>query len=196
MTENEAKTVQRAKAGDAAAFEALVRTYQGRVRAYFATRVRDSAQVDDLAQDTFLIAYQRLDTFRESMPFYPWLKGIALNILRNERRKMRASVVDGEDELAVLLDRHAVEESDRLDELVSDRDLIELLRHCIGKLKDVSARILNSYYVSGQALAEIGTQEGKSQKAIAVSLVRIRRQLRTCLTRQFDKSELADMGMA
>src|SRR2546427_5642040 len=60
MVQDEEDLAERAKHGDAEAFADLVRLFQGRIRAFFAARLRDASMVDDLAQEAFLIAYQKL----------------------------------------------------------------------------------------------------------------------------------------
>jgi DNA-directed RNA polymerase specialized sigma24 family protein len=55
MDEEEAELVHGARGGDALCFEKLVRLTQGRIRAWFATRLSDASLVDDLAQDVFFV---------------------------------------------------------------------------------------------------------------------------------------------
>src|SRR5207253_353398 len=72
---------------DQNAFSELVRRYQSRVRA-FLTRMThgDSHVADDLAQETFLKAWQKLRTFRGAARFSTWLFGIAFNQFRSACR--------------------------------------------------------------------------------------------------------------
>ncbi|MBN1670818.1 MAG: sigma-70 family RNA polymerase sigma factor [Kiritimatiellae bacterium] len=189
MDSTETQAVRSAQQGDAKAFEQLVRSYQGRIRAWFATHMADASQVDDFAQDVFLIAFQRLGSFDPLRPFYPWLKGIAVNVLRNERRKMRPAVLDGEQELETLLDGFAAEQGERLEDELAGRDVFRALHECIAKLKAASSRIVQAYYMANLPLQDIGRREGKSSKAISVTLVRIRRRLRACLTARLGEAE-------
>jgi DNA-directed RNA polymerase specialized sigma24 family protein len=71
---------------DKNAFGALVRRYQSPVRS-FLTRMThgDSHLADDLAQETFLKAWQKLAAFRGEARFSSWLFGIALNEFRSRR---------------------------------------------------------------------------------------------------------------
>ena len=94
--EEEARLVQAAQAGDANAFTAIVQLHQRRVYAlvYALTRVHEDA--DDLAQETFVRAWQALDRFRVGEPLYPWLARIARNLtyslFRTRKRRPETSI--------------------------------------------------------------------------------------------------------
>lgn len=62
--------VLRTQAGDKRAFELLVVKYQRRVERLLSRLVRDPAEVDDVAQETFIRAYRALPTFRGESAFY------------------------------------------------------------------------------------------------------------------------------
>ena len=72
------------------AFAELVRRYQSPVRAFLARMVRgDTHLADDLAQETFLKAWQKLHTYRGSARFSTWLFGIAFNEFRSMARQRK-----------------------------------------------------------------------------------------------------------
>jgi RNA polymerase sigma-70 factor (ECF subfamily) len=72
---------------DHAAFGALVQRHQSAVRRFLRHLSRDDALADDLAQETFVQAYRRLDRYRAQAAFVTWLLGIAHNHWRNARRR-------------------------------------------------------------------------------------------------------------
>jgi RNA polymerase sigma-70 factor (ECF subfamily) len=75
---------------DQAAFGELVRRHQGRVRGYLGRVARDPALADDLAQETFIRAWDRLAGFRGTGNFAAWLMKIAHNeFLQSLRRSAR-----------------------------------------------------------------------------------------------------------
>ena len=82
----ETQLVERAQAGDANAYEELVRRYQDvAVRtAYVVTA--DAAEAQDAAQEAFVKAYLALDRFRQGASFRPWLLRIVANEAINRRR--------------------------------------------------------------------------------------------------------------
>ena len=75
---DETLAIQRAAAGDAASFDQLVRLHQSQVRAFLLRLTGGRhALVDDLAQDTFLLAWRKLAQFRGQGSFAGWLLRIA-----------------------------------------------------------------------------------------------------------------------
>jgi RNA polymerase sigma factor (sigma-70 family) len=75
---------------DHPAFGELVRRHQSFVRAFLARLVRGDAHLaDDLAQETFLQAWQKLGRFRGEAKFSTWLLGIAYNQFRNAARRRK-----------------------------------------------------------------------------------------------------------
>lgn len=71
--------VQRAQSGDTRAFDMLVIKYQTRVRRLILRFVKDPGVAEELAQETFIKAYQALAQFRGEARFYTWLYRIAVN---------------------------------------------------------------------------------------------------------------------
>src|SRR5262245_34229704 len=86
---DEADLVRAAQAGDTRAFGEIVRRYQRAIYrvAYGFTRV--AADADDLAQETFVRAYQAIGRFRVGEPLYPWLARIASNLAFSLFRRRR-----------------------------------------------------------------------------------------------------------
>jgi RNA polymerase sigma factor (sigma-70 family) len=93
------------------AFSELVRRYQSPVRAFLTRMTRgDSHLADDLAQETFLKAWQKLYTFRGTAKFSTWLFGIAFNEFRSAARKRKELALDDvenlPEEAAAVRDQH------------------------------------------------------------------------------------------
>src|SRR5215469_10163968 len=83
---------------DVAAFAALVRMHQDKVRGFLRRMTKgDTAMADDLAQETFLLAWKRIDQFRFDGSFTGWLFGIAYNRALMELRKRRLERLDDAD---------------------------------------------------------------------------------------------------
>ena len=80
---------------DENAFGELVRRYQSPVRGFLSRMTGDSHLSDDLAQETFLKAWQRLHTYRGGAKFSTWLFSIVLNEFRTAmRRRKELTVLD------------------------------------------------------------------------------------------------------
>jgi RNA polymerase sigma factor (sigma-70 family) len=75
-----------ARRGGAAALAEMLRRHQGAVRGFLRRTCGDPALADDLAQETFLTAFARLDRFRGDSSLRAWLCGIAYLKAREDRR--------------------------------------------------------------------------------------------------------------
>ncbi len=81
------RDVAQAVAGDSAAFEVLVKAHYQRVLRFQMKWVRNQADSQELAQETFLCAWRKIGSFRNESKFSTWLLGIALNLARNHRNR-------------------------------------------------------------------------------------------------------------
>lgn len=86
--------VARSRRGDTAVFDYLVDHYQTRIYDLAYSMLHDEAAAHDAVQDTFLKAYERLDSFQGESSFETWLIAIATNCCRDQlrRRKVRQSL--------------------------------------------------------------------------------------------------------
>lgn len=75
--------VERVRQGDKKAFDLLVEKYWRRLTRLLSRMVRDSAEVEDIAQETFIKAYRALPQFRGDAAFYTWLYRIGVNTAKN-----------------------------------------------------------------------------------------------------------------
>ena len=84
---DDVELVARARDGDQAAFEQLVLRHQQAVHRAALSAVGSPADADDVAQEAFLLAYQRLNTFRGEAAFKTWMLTITWNQAMNHRRR-------------------------------------------------------------------------------------------------------------
>jgi RNA polymerase sigma-70 factor (ECF subfamily) len=75
--------VKRVQKGDQAAFDMLFSRYQVKILNLISRYVRDSDEVQDVAQEAFIKAYRALPRFRGESAFYTWLYRIAINTAKN-----------------------------------------------------------------------------------------------------------------
>jgi len=81
-----AKDVARATAGDRPAFERLYRTHVNRVFALCVRMTNDRTSAEELTQDVFVRAWQKLSLFRGDSAFGTWLHRLAVNVVLNARK--------------------------------------------------------------------------------------------------------------
>jgi len=94
---DEPSLVALARKGDKTAFGKLVKMHQRQVLRMVVGMIGDIDTAMDIVQDSFIRAYQALDSFEEGRPFYPWLSRIASNLAINHIKKYsKESSLDAE----------------------------------------------------------------------------------------------------
>lgn len=93
--------VDRVLKGNKSAFDPLVTKYQNKIFAIISRFISDPAEINDVAQDTFIKAYRGLASFRRESQFYTWLYRIAVNTAKNyltaRDRRPPASDIDSQE---------------------------------------------------------------------------------------------------
>ena len=84
-------------AGDAAAFEGIVRRWQGPLVNMAWRYCRDRARAEEMAQEAFVRAWRNLAQWRRESSFSTWLFALAANVFRNELKRFPAMNVPIED---------------------------------------------------------------------------------------------------
>jgi RNA polymerase sigma-70 factor (ECF subfamily) len=86
----DAQLIERYRAGDADAAEALVRAHQHEIFRLALSILDDPAEADEAAQDAFVAALNALDRYRGEAAFSTWLYRIAVNVCRGRLRQRRS----------------------------------------------------------------------------------------------------------
>jgi RNA polymerase sigma-70 factor (ECF subfamily) len=180
----EASQLERARRGEVDAFADLVRTHHPAVRVFLASHLRDPAAVDDLVQDVFLRAFDRLGTLRDGTAFRAWLLGIARNrTLEHLRERLRPGLT-APDALEAVLDRTQLAILEGDDEEARRGLELEALRQCIRRLPPVGARLIREHYFKGRPVSALAAEEHKNEGALRMTLWRLREALRDCVRRR------------
>src|SRR4051812_30360307 len=79
--------IERSRKGDHEAFEMLIRTYQKMIHSLTYRMTGSMVESEDLAQETFIQAFQQLETFRHEAKFSSWLYRIAVNLCLNWKKR-------------------------------------------------------------------------------------------------------------
>jgi RNA polymerase sigma-70 factor (ECF subfamily) len=148
----DADLIARARAGDVAAYEDLIRRYQD-VALRTAYLVCPEIDADDAVQEAFLKAYAALPRFRDGAPIRPWLLRIVANEARNRRRS--AGRRAGLAQRAAAASGSAVEPSPEA-RVVAD-ETRALLFAAINRLRDEDREVIGARYLV--ELSEIETAE-------------------------------------
>src|SRR3974390_1514653 len=156
---DEGELVQRARRGDLSAYDGLVQRYQERIYATVYHMTSNHEDANDLAQESFIKAFQALKTFKGGSSFYTWLYRIAvnktINFLKQRKNKAQMSLDD--------LDFNAEHDPD-LVALISDKtprrevalaELQEKLNAAMQKLSEPHRLVVTLHDVQGLSHEEI-----------------------------------------
>jgi RNA polymerase sigma-70 factor, ECF subfamily len=167
--------VDRTLAGDVGAFEILVERYRHVVNRV-AARIVGRKDAEDVAQETFLRAFHRLDQFRGESPFRAWLLRIAHNTALNSLARQRSTAADDEpDEETV-----TPEYSDRPRTPAEQLELSERRERLAGKLRLLSPphrAVLVLRDLEGLSYEEIAQVTESPLGSVKGRLFRARREL-------------------
>lgn len=94
---NEAELIERAKQGDAQAFQALYEKHKRRVYSLCLRMTANTAEAEDLAQEAFLQLYRKIGTFRGESAFSTWLHRLSVNVVLMHLRKKSLPVISLEE---------------------------------------------------------------------------------------------------
>lgn len=129
--------VERVQAGQMAAFDILVRKYQHRILAVIGRYVKDFADAQDVAQETFLRAYRAIGNFRGDSAFYTWVYKIAVNTAKNHL--VAAKRRPPTDDVAVEDALHFSSDSQLKDRATPENELLreEIEQHVYAAIQDL-----------------------------------------------------------
>lgn len=179
-----AELVARAQAGDDQAFAKLIRPYDRKMSIYLARLVGHDEQWQDLAQETFLRAWEKLSELRCAQQFKSWLYRIATNealsFLRKEewRRRYSQRLPDDEDYPS---DGHMCTPGP--EERVAVEDW---LKRALGELEPQCRVCLLLYVIGGFSQREIATLLGICESTVSGNVCRGREHLRSSRRAQMD----------
>jgi RNA polymerase sigma-70 factor (ECF subfamily) len=185
--------VARAKAGDTAAFEQLIRQYDRQIfrTALHITQNREDAE--DITQDVFFKAFQKLEQFQGNSKFSTWLVRIAVNesLMRLRKRKTSKTVsMDQDVETAEgSIPRDFAEWRPNPEQNYSQSELAEILRKTIAGLPPGFRTVFTLRDIENLSTEETAEALGLSVPAVKSRLLRARLQLRERLSRHFRQNK-------
>ena len=170
--------VARAAAGDVRAFEDLYRTHLPRVHA-LVRRMTGGRDAEELTQDVFVRAWEKLKLFRGESSFATWLHRLAVNVVLNERKtegRRRTRFEEETEETG--MDSYAGVIGDN----IAPGEMLDL-EHAITRLPPGARRVFTLHDVEGYKHEEIAEMLGVTTGATKAQLHRARHLLREALNR-------------
>jgi RNA polymerase sigma-70 factor (ECF subfamily) len=170
--------VEAAQAGDRDAFGELVTRFEGMVYAIAFRRLGNHAEAQELAQEVFVKAMQKLDQLAAPAAFGGWLRAITVRMSIN-RLVRRAPVLSAEPQS---LEASCIESRTPLDAVLANERAAEV-RGGLARLGEMDRSTLEAFYVRGQSLAQMSDSFaapiGTIKRRLHVARKRLARELET-----------------
>ncbi|MBN1650558.1 MAG: sigma-70 family RNA polymerase sigma factor [Bacteroidales bacterium] len=170
--------------GNSSAYAPLVDKHKAMVYTICYKIVRKAEEAEELAQDTFLKAFDKLDKFRGDAKFSTWLYRIAYNAAISMTRKRRLEVHALDD--FVISNYSEDETRENLDSVDMD-DQQKMLQIALQTLSDEDYLIINLFYLKEQPVNDISIITGLSAANVKVKLHRIRKKLYAKMQEELEK---------
>lgn len=182
VADTDSRLVARARAGDARAFEELVRRHLRSAHAVALGVLGNVADAEDVCQDAFLTALEKLDEHRDPKRFAAWLMRIVRNRALNFRESRALRQGEPLDESAPV-----AEAGDDPRRRAEQSELRSRLLAALGRLPESQREVVLLHDLEGWKHREIADLLGTSEGATRVRLLEARKRLRTELGNSGDE---------
>ena len=166
--------IEAVKKGDVAAFSFLVERYQRMVYSLALKLLKNTEDAEEMAQDTFIKAFQKLNMYEGKSKFSTWLYSITYNASISELRKRRIQFSSLEDQQ--LSDQDEMKMHDYFSETKKE-DQERYLNLALGKLPEDDQVLVTLYYYESQSMDEISIITGLTTSNIKVKIHRARKRM-------------------
>ncbi len=174
--------VERARGGDEAAYRELVDRHKHRIHALCFRVLRDADDAEDAAQEAFVKAFRRLDSFRGDSQFYTWLYRIAANVANDHHQARRRRKTIGVEDPAVLAPPHH-DDPARPDRAVERDDMGRVARRALERIPPIFRTVLVLREYEGLEYREIAEVLDISVGTVMSRLFRARVRFRDAVER-------------
>jgi RNA polymerase sigma-70 factor (ECF subfamily) len=189
MEPTDAELIAAVRGGDPSSFEPLIQRYQARVFATARRYARHQSEVEDIVQEVFIKAFQRLESFRSDAPFEHWLMRVAtrtcFDFLRAHQRRRETTFTELSGQEAAWLERFATQPDLANEDAQAARQLLERI---FLQLSPPARLIITLLEIEERSIKEISQLTGWSIPLVKVRAFRARAQMRKVLSRiQWEK---------
>jgi RNA polymerase sigma-70 factor, ECF subfamily len=179
MERTEAELIAAALKGDAASFEPLVEKYSPRVFATARRYARRESEIEDIVQEVWIKAFQKLAGFRGDAPFEHWLMRLAVHtcydFLRRHQRNRESSFSELTEPETDWLDRFVTQPESASENAEAARQLVERI---LEQLSPPARLIITLLEIEDRSVKEIAQLTGWSVPLVKVRAFRARAEMR------------------
>ena len=166
--------IDRVLAGDTNAFAYLIDKYKNMAYTISIKIVKNHEDAEEIAQDSFLKAYKKLDTFKGESKFSTWLYTI---VYRNAISKVRKKNIETTDIDAFVLENYSTDLEFPQMEAIKNREQKKYVAKAISNLKEMDALLITLFYLNENSVEEIEQITNLTKTNIKVKLFRARKKL-------------------
>jgi RNA polymerase sigma factor (sigma-70 family) len=166
--------IEAVRKGNVQAFSVLVEKYQKLVYTLALKLLKKPEDAEEIAQDTFVKAFQKLDTYEGKSKFSTWLYSITYNACVSELRKRRIEFKSLDDTRITEQDEMKMHDYYRE---VKKEDQEKYLNLALEKLPEDDQVLVTLYYYENQSMDEISTITGLTVSNIKVKIHRARKKM-------------------
>jgi len=185
--------VAKVREGDVSAYDTLVRKYERQLFRIAQHITQNREDAEDVMQDAFLKAYEKLDQFQGNSKFYTWLVRIAVNeSLMRLRKRRTGKMVSIDEDIETdegSVPRDLADWASDPEQNFSQAELGEILRKTIQGLPPGFKVVFELRDVQGLSTEDTAEALGLSVPAVKSRLLRARLQLRERLSRYFRRKK-------
>lgn len=171
--------IKRAREGDDAAYNEVVKAYRRRILGTVARLIGRVEDVEDVGQEVFLRLYLSLDQLRSPEVFEPWLHRLTVNAaydyLRRRRRRPEAPMADLSEQQVVMADAAAgTKQNEEEQRRLRVREMVGALMEAVSEQDRI---LLTLKEIEGLSLKELEKVYGVNENALKVRLFRARQRV-------------------
>jgi len=182
MERTEAELISAVLKGDTASFEPLVQKYSPRVFATARRYARRESEIEDIAQEVWLKAFDKLKTFRGEAPFEHWLMRMTVrtcyDFLRGHQRNRESSFTDLSETESDWLERFVAAPESASETADAAKTLVD---HILEKLSPPARLVITLLEIEDRPVKEIAGLTGWSVPLVKVRAFRARAEMRKIL---------------
>jgi RNA polymerase sigma-70 factor (ECF subfamily) len=174
-TRSDLALVAAIREGDRRAFETLYERYFQRVFSFAYSRLRNRADAEEVAQDTFTVVFRSIDAFKGQSSLLSWIYGIARNTVNNQIRRSRAHAQRVERAQADALGSGRSHDAFTPEDRLSFRRCADKVEEALTSVTSWQAEVFMMRHFENMPIQEIADRTCRSNDAIRSSLYRVKR---------------------
>ena len=163
------------KEGSERHFSELYNRYFQRIYSFSYVRVRNHADAEEIAQETFMAVFRSVEAYRGQSALLSWIYGIAKNTANNHLRRSKSQATRLEEADHEMIAPHSSIEASRPDEQLDLRQYTESLTSKLENLSDWQLDVFRMRHFENLSISEICDRTERTSDAVRSCLCRVKR---------------------